>query len=294
MILLAEKYFLVWRGIKMETTAKPALRLNAFHLKVIALVTMTLDHIGSYQTFTINRTFNDALRIIGRIAAPLFLFMVVEGLRHTRSKPKYILRLYTAGVIIESVNRVISRLTGTFEFGNTLPMFFYTALFVFCIETIINTKKVFLPTCGILIPFLSYFLNIILMEQGFRTAWSVISLFLPSPMNVDYSILFVLMGVAWYFINSKAINCMILAGLSAVCFAVPASWFFTFSSVWLKPVFFNVFGLFVDTQWCMFLAIPFILLYNGEKGRSMKYFFYIYYPVHVYVLFFIRYIRNFF
>ena len=40
------------------------------------------------------------LRIIGRIAAPLFLFMIVEGLHHTRSKPKYILRLYVAGVII--------------------------------------------------------------------------------------------------------------------------------------------------------------------------------------------------
>lgn len=282
----------------METTSKPALHLNAFHLKGIALLAMTLDHIGSYQTFTINRTFNDALRIIGRIAAPLFLFMVVEGLRHTRSKPKYILRLYTAGVIIEAVNRVISKLTGTFEFGNTLPMFFYTALFVFCIETIVknrtNRKAVCLSVCGLVLPFLSYFLNIVLLENAVGTVWNIISLFFPSPMNVDYSILFVLMGVAWYFINNKAINCIILAGLSAFCFVVPGAWFFTFSSVWLKPVFFNVFGLFIDTQWCMFLAIPFILLYNGEKGRSMKYFFYIYYPVHVYVLFFIQYIRNFF
>ena len=283
----------------METTSKPALGINAFQLKVIALLTMTLDHIASYQTFTANRMFNDTLRVIGRIAAPLFLFMVVDGPRHTRSKPKYILRLYTAGVIIEAVNRVISTLTGTFkfgEFGNTLPTFFYTALFVFCIETIVknrtNMKAVCLSVCGLVLPFLSYVLNVVLLTNAAGSVWNIISLVFPSPMKVDYSILFVLMGVAWYFINNKAINCMILAGLSAVCFAIPGTWFFSFSSVWLRSVCFNVFELFINTQWCMFLAIPFILLYNGEKGRSMRYFFYIYYPVHVYVLFFIQFLKN--
>lgn len=52
------------------------------------------------------------LRIIGRIAAPLFLFMIVEGLHHTRSKPKYILRLYVAGVIIATANKIIISVVG--------------------------------------------------------------------------------------------------------------------------------------------------------------------------------------
>ena len=67
------------------TETKRKFQLNAFQIKIIALITMTLDHFSKYQTFTLNRTFNDILGIIGRIAAPLFLFMVVEGLRHTRS-----------------------------------------------------------------------------------------------------------------------------------------------------------------------------------------------------------------
>lgn len=103
------------------TNIKHKFQLNAFQIKIIALITMTLDHFSKYQTFTVNRTFNDVLGIVGRIAAPLFLFMVVEGLRHTRSKPKYIFRLYIAGVIIEIVNRIIQKISGTAErFDNTL------------------------------------------------------------------------------------------------------------------------------------------------------------------------------
>lgn len=270
-------------------------QLNAFQIKIIALITMTLDHIGAYQTITYSQAVNDGLRIIGRIAAPLFLFMVVDGLRHTRSKPRYILRLYIAGIAIEMINRIISKATGTFEFGNILPTFFYTALFVFCIEYICNNrrniKEKCIAVCGLVVPFLFFTLNVILLEQGYSTEWYVISLFFPSPCNVDYSILFVLLGIAWYFINNKVINCVIFAVLSLICLLVPESCFFTMSLGWFRPAFFNAFSLFVNTQWCMCLAIPFMLLYNGKKGRSLKYLFYVYYPAHVYILFFIQLLR---
>ena len=258
---------------------------------------MTLDHFSKYQTFTVNRTFNDVLGIVGRIAAPLFLFMVVEGLRHTRGKPKYIFRLYIAGVVIEIANRIIQKLSGTAErFDNTLPMLFYTALFAFCIEYIVNNrskiKAVFIASCGLIIPFLFYIIHVILQENDFSKIWNIVSIFFPSPLSVSYSILFVIMGVAWYFINNKVINCVILGLLSVACKLIPATVFFAVPTVWLSPVFISTFGLFVNDQWCMCLAIPFILLYNGEKGHSLKYMFYIYYPLHVYVLFFIQFFRN--
>lgn len=278
------------------TNLKPAFRLNAFQIKLIALITMTLDHIGTYQTLTRNSTVNNWLGIIGRIAAPLFLFMVVEGMRHTRSKFRYVLRLYAAGTVIDAINRILSHVDGTFKFGNTLRTFFYTALFILCIEHIIkkrrNIKAVLPALCGLTVPFLSYVLNIVLPANGHSTAWSVISIFFPSPMTVTYSILFVIMGILWYFINNKVINCAILALLSLVCLIVPPSFFFSNFPQWLTPAAFNVFELFIDTQWCMCLAIPFMLLYSGEKGRSLKYLFYIYYPVHVYILFFIQYMAQ--
>ena len=40
----------------------------------------------------------------------------------------------------------------------------------------------------------------------------------------------------------------------------------------------------LNDQWFMILSLPFILLYNDQRGRKMKYFFYVYYPLHVYLL----------
>ena len=71
--------------------------LSSFWLKVIALVTMTIDHIG--LTFDI-----EPFRYIGRLALPLFCFMIAEGVIHTHNFKKYALRL---GVMVASISLII-------------------------------------------------------------------------------------------------------------------------------------------------------------------------------------------
>lgn len=272
---------------------KSKLHFSSFEIKVIALVFMTLDHFGAYQTFTTDRVLNDFFRIVGRIAAPLFLFIVVESLHHTRNKVKFLLRLYVAGIVVEIGNRIFEDVFNSFGIGNILPTFFYVALFVTAIEHIIeckNQKSLFISIACLFIPFFIIPLNIILCERGYVEVWNTISVFFPSIFTVDYSIIFVLLGVAWYYINNKKINCIIFAILALLCFIVPGEIFFMVPR-YFQPLYFNVFELFTDTQWCMCLAIPFMLLYDGTKGRGMKYFFYIYYPVHVYILITISYLR---
>ena len=260
---------------------------------------MTLDHIGAYQVISYNSGINDCLRIIGRIAAPLFLFIVVEGLRHTHSMQKYILRLYVAGIIIEIFNQLIARATGVFDFGNTLPTFFYVAYFVFCLEKIkdnrSNIKEIIMAFCGIAVPFLLVPLYVKLSENGLSAIKTILSIFVPSPFTVEYSIIFVLLGMLWYFIDNKYINCAVFAVISLICLVIPASSFFTIPLPrFLSPAYCNVFGMFVSSQWLMCLSIPFMLLYNGERGRDMRWFFYIYYPVHAYLLFAISQIEDIF
>ena len=50
-----------------------------------------------------------------------------------------------------------------------------------------------------------------------------------------------------------------------------------------NTIFPKVFDL-VDTQFFSLISLVFIFMYNGEKGRSMKYFFYLFYPIHFFIL----------
>ena len=64
---------------------KTAWGLSGNQLKLIALITMTIDHVGAYllPQFTI-------LRIIGRLSMPIYAFLIAEGCRHTHDRRKYL------------------------------------------------------------------------------------------------------------------------------------------------------------------------------------------------------------
>lgn len=70
--------------------------MSSLILKTIALITMIIDHYGA-----IFEPFNMDYRIIGRIAFPIYTFLLVEGYIHTRDIKKYITRLITFALISE-------------------------------------------------------------------------------------------------------------------------------------------------------------------------------------------------
>ena len=81
----------------MEEISAGGKPLNAFHLKIIALITMMIDHTAA--ALTLPRAVNTLMRSIGRIAFPIYAFFIAEGCRHTRSREKYMLRLGLFGLI---------------------------------------------------------------------------------------------------------------------------------------------------------------------------------------------------
>lgn len=70
--------------------------LNGFTLKLIAIITMAIDHIGACL-------FPNALwlRCIGRISFPIFCFLLVEGFLHTHNRPRYLIRLCAFALLSE-------------------------------------------------------------------------------------------------------------------------------------------------------------------------------------------------
>lgn len=77
----------------METTQLAQKRgITETGLKWIALVTMVLDHIHYFFSFT--GVIPEWFSMVGRISAPLFMFCLVEGFTHTRSRKKYFLKVY--------------------------------------------------------------------------------------------------------------------------------------------------------------------------------------------------------
>ncbi|MBQ7817140.1 MAG: hypothetical protein IJ339_07295, partial [Oscillospiraceae bacterium] len=71
-------------------------------LKLIAAIAMVIDHIGSYLLPQMT-----ALRIIGRLAYPIFAFMIAEGFTHTQNRKKYLLRMVIMSVILQLVYAVV-------------------------------------------------------------------------------------------------------------------------------------------------------------------------------------------
>lgn len=70
--------------------------LNTFSLKCIAIASMLIDHMGAvlfpYSTW---------MRIVGRLAFPIFAYLLVEGFIYTRDVKKYLIRLGIFALISE-------------------------------------------------------------------------------------------------------------------------------------------------------------------------------------------------
>ncbi|MCT4543074.1 MAG: conjugal transfer protein TraX [Vallitalea sp.] len=70
--------------------------MTSTNLKIIACITMLIDHVGA--VFFSKYVW---LRIIGRIAFPIFAYLIVEGYFHTKNIKKYLTRLLLFGVVSE-------------------------------------------------------------------------------------------------------------------------------------------------------------------------------------------------
>ncbi len=233
--------------------------LNGNTLKIIAAVTMLIDHIGLCLFPKVI-----FLRIIGRLSFPIFAFMIAEGARYTKNKLKYISQLGILGAAWQIYLMLVFK------------------------DYHLNILLTFTISLGII--YLLDLFKISFFDKNCSIPFKILTclLFLCGPLGL------LLLGkyAGWFVYSYGLYGCMV-----AVFASVP-SLNRTNAPDWLKkfdiiPV--RVLCMCIPLliycyfsggiQYFWLLSILLLLLYSGKRGQAkMKYFFYIFYPSHLLIL----------
>lgn len=106
--------------------------------------------------------------------------------------------------------------------------------------------------------------------------YMLIHILIPNILGKEYYISFIILGVIWYHQKTKLSQIITLIVYSVL------TWINAKASATM-PISLSILINRDTAQAWMILAAFFIGLYNGEKGKNKKFFFYIYYPFHIYV-----------
>ncbi len=244
--------------------------MSTFALKMTALVLMLLDHIGFYLAPPIlPPALCFVLRSLGRGAYPLFLFCLAQGYAHTRSRAKYLLRLYCSGVLMALFSLWVEAAFPT-EYGYGNHNIFVPMLLIGLIISAIeagqqNRKKGLWMAGGIFALQLLYFFVSHLPPFRGLTGDSMTG-FIPNLFVNEYGFEFILLGVSMYFLREKP-------GALGAMYLIFCAYQFSLGEF--------------SVQFLMVWVLPLMLRYNGEKGPGLKWLFYIFYPLHTFLLFYL-------
>lgn len=219
-------------------------------LKIIAIISMTIDHMGVILIYPKINLMPDeakklyylyiATRIIGRIAFPIFAFLIAEGALKTANIKKYLSRLLLFALISE-IPYDIATNGRIFDMGS--QNIFWTLAAGLGIIMLIKNKKYTGKLKAIIL----------------SVSLCVVSSFLSFSLG---GIMLILSFYIFRYDEKRLIPSVFIS-----------TFIMTMTSSLLQ-----LFSL---------LAGPFIYLYNGKRGGVNKYLFYAYYPLHLLVLFLI-------
>lgn len=230
----------------MLTKKKTKFGLTNNQLKIIAMVCMLFDHLGE-------GLFPHCLplRIIGRLALPIFAYMIAEGCRYTKNRVRHLGLIAALGIGCQ----VVYWLAMESLYQSILITFTLSIILIYSIDGLLRHKSVWKVLASVFGLIFVCVVAIVLPrtyeKQGFY---------------IDYDIYGVLMPVAVYYAKGK-MGKLIALGLMI------GSTIFALGTL----------------QAYAFLALPILYLYDGTRGRvKMKYLFYVFYPTHLVVIYFLQ------
>ena len=226
--------------------------LNAWHLKLLMSILMALDHLRIIHNLISPEAAN-LFSVISRCAAPVFAYLAVEGIRHTRNIKKYCLRLSVLAGIVFLGNAVLNRIFKSFS--ETVPETEQKYLYI-------SNNVIFTLAIGVLVIALIIHAENKGKKAGFFFLAAVCGV-IGMLWGEWGSVLLPFMVTVYIFREKRLFRFMGYAVTEVIALLLPFS----------EPLYFT--------------AFPFIFLYNGKRGpnnRFTKYFFYVFYPLHIWVL----------
>lgn len=233
--------------------------ISGFMIKIIAIVTMAIDHIGAVITSGLTGKYNSyslwnltmVFRGIGRLAFPLFCFFIVEGFHYTHDRKKYALRLGIFAVIADPAFDLAFDNTLFEPNDNSVMITLLLGLLsIWAIDTLFKKSDAKFHdrrAVRIILDILSVAAVVIAVE--IIEEWA----------SSDYGAAGVITIIIMYlFYRYKLVG-------------------FALAVIWL--------GLTCgQTEFYALADLVLLYFYHGRQGRKMKYFFYAFYPAHLFII----------
>lgn len=237
--------------------------LNSNTLKSIAIIAMTIDHIAwmIFPEYS-KELLPIIMHIIGRLTCPIMCYFIAEGYHYTKNINKYTLRLFIFAFISHFA-------------------------YVFASMNYIDWKS-----------FIPFYYGDYLNQTSviWSLAWGLVLLRIVKSEQFKSKILTLLLVVLICLISFPsdwsciAALCVTAFGTNRGQFKTQMLWMICYVAIYSIVYFFAIDKVYGLIQMSVVLSIPLISMYNGERGKSpqlnriMKWFFYIYYPFHLFVI----------
>lgn len=266
--------------------------LTGFVLKIIAMIAMTIDHTGLFLANIGTSTafyVGDIFRCIGRLALPIFIFLISEGVYHTKNEKRYFLRL-----VLLAFSFFIGQLFAHFvlDLDATSPI----VDLVVAAGTLILLKRKdkfsFFAILPIAFAVLCFVVANIEENNPTNCTW------LPFYIRTDYPLFSTLLAIGFFY--SKPLATAILKSSPNTSALVDTSYHRYAESILCALTIVILCGIFYITYktnnisyttmpyqlYAIFSCVP-ILLYSGKRGYNKKWFqiaCYIYVPAHLLII----------
>ncbi len=234
---------------------------SGFTLKIIAVVTMLIDHVAAtvlyrallsvgnsfvtIETYEMWLSVYQVMRNVGRMAFPIYCFLLVEGFTHTRNVKKYAMRLFVFALISEvPFDLAFQKSVFDMSYNNVFFTLFIGLVVIACMRFLQDKiKKRWM--------FWSNVAALLIAFGGMLVAEFV--------LHTDYGASGVAAIILLYMFREFPKTAF---ASSVVALALLSS---------------------MTELYALLMLIP-LAFYNGTRGKQIKYFFYVFYPLHLSVL----------